>query len=90
MEVRVDKRSENYLELRLAGEDHTLGNLLAGALREVKGVSYASYYQPHPLNDEIVLKIMTDGTISPLEALNKALDAVRAMGEKFLEELKGL
>lgn len=90
MEVRVEKRTENYMQLRLVGEDHTLGNLLAGALRGVKGVTYSSYYQPHPLSDEVVLKVMTDGSISPTEALNRALDSLRELGFKFLEELKGL
>ncbi|ABP96002.1 MULTISPECIES: DNA-directed RNA polymerase subunit L [Metallosphaera] len=88
MEIAVEREEENYLELRIQGEDHTLGNLIAGRLRSVKGVILATYYLPHPLKDELVIKIKTDGTISPREALNRAIEDVKVLGESFLDELE--
>ncbi|AWR99850.1 DNA-directed RNA polymerase subunit L [Metallosphaera hakonensis] len=88
MEIAVEKSDENYLELRILGEDHTLGNLIAGRLRSVQGVTLATYYLPHPLKDEIILKIRTDGTISPRDALVRAIDEVKSLGESFLQDLE--
>ncbi|MEM0122251.1 MAG: RpoL/Rpb11 RNA polymerase subunit family protein, partial [Saccharolobus sp.] len=44
MEIKILKSENNYIELEVEGEDHTLGNLLAGILREINGVVFASYY----------------------------------------------
>ncbi|BCS91417.1 DNA-directed RNA polymerase subunit L [Metallosphaera sp. J1] len=88
MEIEVERQDENYLELRIQGEDHTLGNLIAGRLRSVKGVVLATYYLPHPLKDELILKIKTDGTISPKEALSRAIEEIDNLGKSFLDDLE--
>ncbi|MEM0173331.1 MAG: DNA-directed RNA polymerase subunit L [Sulfolobaceae archaeon] len=88
MQVRVIKSTINYLELEVEGEEHTLGNLISGILREIKGVKFASYYQPHPLIQKIVIKILTDGSISPKEALLKAINNAKEITKKYLEEIK--
>jgi len=88
LEIKVVKLSGDYLELEITGEDHTLGNLIAGSLRKVQGVKYASYYQPHPLIDAISIKLMTDGTIKPLDALLKAIEIAKGTSERFAEEIQ--
>ncbi|QKQ99456.1 DNA-directed RNA polymerase subunit L [Metallosphaera tengchongensis] len=88
MEIAVEKESQDYLELRIMGEDHTLGNLLANRLRQVKGVLLATYFLPHPLKDEIILRISTDGSISPKEAINKAIEDVISLGNSFIKDLE--
>jgi DNA-directed RNA polymerase, subunit L (EC 2.7.7.6) len=45
MQIKILKSSDTYAEIEIEGEEHTLGNLLAGSLRKVEGVIYASYYQ---------------------------------------------
>ena len=90
MEVKVLKSGENYIELEIQGEEHTLGNLLRGYLSRVPGVVYASYSKPHPLFDNIIIKIMTDGSISPKEALLKAIELAKADTSKFIDEVKNL
>ncbi|AAK40631.1 DNA-directed RNA polymerase subunit L [Saccharolobus solfataricus] len=90
MEIRILKSESNYLELEIEGEDHTLGNLIAGTLRRISGVSFASYYQPHPLSDKIIVKILTDGSITPKDALLKAIENIRGMTSHYIDEIKGL
>lgn len=78
------------MELQIDGEDHTIGNLLSSLLRTIDGVVYASYYQPHPLIQSIVIKVMTDGKIKPTEAIKKAIEKAEEYTNRFLEEIKRL
>jgi DNA-directed RNA polymerase II subunit RPB3 len=54
----------DFWQVTITGEDHTVGNLLQGMLyrrwvRDGGGreVSYVGYFQPHPLEDHIVVKL---------------------------------
>ncbi len=80
MEIKVNKKGEDYAEIIVEGEEHTLGNLIAHYLLKVKGVKFASYSMPHPLERKIVIRVMTDGSIKPVEAF-------KAAAEKALEDL---
>jgi len=90
LEVKVLKSGENYIEFEIQGEEHTLGNLIKGYLLKVQGVKFASYSKPHPLFDNIIVKVMTDGSISPKEAILKAIELAKADANKFIEEVKKL
>lgn len=90
MEVKIVKQDTNYLELEIEGEEHTLGNLIAGLLRNIKGVTYVSYNKPHPLVDVIYIKILTDGSITPKEALLKAIENGEELANRFINEVKNL
>lgn len=90
MEVKILKETDEYLEIQIDGEDHTIGNLLKGMLFLIPGVKFASYTQPHPLIESIVIKVMTDGTIKPREALKKAIELAESYANKFIEEVKSL
>ena len=55
---------DDFYMLTVRGEDHTIGNLLQGMLYKRwirdglgKEVSYIGYYQPHPLENHIVIKV---------------------------------
>lgn len=50
-------------------EDHTLGNLLSMRLHKYDYVSFSAYIIPHPLNASFDLRITTDGSVSPKEAI---------------------
>ncbi|MEM0130857.1 MAG: DNA-directed RNA polymerase subunit L [Saccharolobus sp.] len=90
MEIKILKSENNYIELEVEGEDHTLGNLLAGILREINGVVFASYYYPHPLFDRIIIKVLTDSSITPRDALLKATEIVKDLSSKYIDEVKGI
>jgi len=53
-------------------EDHTLGNLLRDRLLLMPSVLFSAYKTPHPLFAEFELRVQTDGSITPKNALMKA------------------
>lgn len=62
--VRPLANMDDFYEVVVQGEDHTLGNLVQGLLyrhwvREGASavVSFVGYHQPHPLEDHIVVKL---------------------------------
>ena len=64
--IAVSKNKESgYIEIRISGEDHTLGNLIASYLKKLfvtdrklgDHLTFATYRAPHPLKDEIVVVI---------------------------------
>lgn len=87
MNVRVINSKENYLELEVEGEEHTLGNLIVGELSRDPHVKQASYSIKHPLVDSLFIKIVTDGQETPREALLSAVKRSRSMVEKFRDEI---
>jgi DNA-directed RNA polymerase II subunit RPB11 len=50
-------------------EDHTLGNLLAQRLLKYDYVVFSAYKVPHPLFATFELRVSTDGTITPRDAI---------------------
>ena len=62
--VRSLANMEDFYEVAVRGEDHTLGNLVQGLLYRrwvrdggASDVSFVGYHQPHPLEGEIVFKV---------------------------------
>jgi len=88
VEIKVIKEEQNYLELQIDGEEHTIGNLLKGMLLKVPGVKFAAYSLPHPLITSITIKILTDGSISAREALIKAIELAENYANLFIDEVK--
>ncbi len=88
--VRVLERSDNKAVYEVEGEDHTLGNLLEKLLLSDDRVSFASYENPHPLENKIVITIVTKGE-PPDKLLKEALERVIEMTRGFREDyLKAL
>jgi DNA-directed RNA polymerase II subunit RPB11 len=50
-------------------EDHTLGNLLSQRLLKYDYIVFAAYKVPHPLFATFELRVSTDGTITPKDAV---------------------
>ncbi|KAM7196435.1 DNA-directed RNA polymerase, RBP11-like dimerization domain containing protein [Rhypophila sp. PSN 637] len=59
----------NCSDFLLKKEDHTLGNLLSEYLKRADKVLFAAYKVAHPNVAEVLLRVQTDGTITPREAL---------------------
>ncbi|PNS17880.1 DNA-directed RNA polymerase II subunit RPB11 [Sphaceloma murrayae] len=53
-------------------EDHTLANLLRARLLKSPNVQFAAYKIPHPLFATFELRVQTDGSISPKDAVVQA------------------
>jgi DNA-directed RNA polymerase subunit L len=75
--------------IHVPGNDHTLGNFLQSTLynmyvRGKKGLSYVGYYQPHPNERAVVLKIRADPPIKAIDFLkSKQADIL-----KYLNDIK--
>nr|CDJ97013.1 DNA-directed RNA polymerase domain containing protein [Haemonchus contortus] len=75
------------LTLLLREEDHTIGNALKHILCRMKDVTFAGYNVPHPLEDQILLRVQTKkgvvaGTVL-LEALAYLETVFACIREKF-------
>ena len=53
-------------------EDHTLGNLISCRLRKYRSTLFSGYMIPHPLVPNFELRVQTDGTLSPKDAVLQA------------------
>ena len=64
VDISAYPNTDDFYQVVIRGEDHTVGNLLQGLLyrrwvRDGAGaeVPYIGYHQPHPLEDHVVVKI---------------------------------
>ncbi|HDI46311.1 MAG TPA: DNA-directed RNA polymerase subunit L [Candidatus Methanomethylia archaeon] len=85
MKVLKRVEEENYLEVEIKGEDHTVGNLLRTLLLEDPSVRYAGYRVDHPLVGNLVVAVRTDGSKSPVQAIVEALERAEARVKEFKE-----
>ena len=81
----ADSRIIGY-DFRIPGHDHTLGNLLQTWLVEnnIEGaanykITYAGYSVPHPLRDEIILRIGTETEKNAKQAFAEAAKGCASM-----------
>ncbi|KAF2740487.1 RBP11-like subunits of RNA polymerase [Polyplosphaeria fusca] len=72
-EKKVDSKDEtrvpNTTVFTFNKEDHTLGNLISQRLHKYPYVTFSAYKVPHPLFAKFELRISTDGSVSPQDAL---------------------
>lgn len=62
-------------------EDHTLGNLLAQRLLTYDYVVFSAYKIPHPLFATFELRVQTDGTVTPKDAIIRCCrDVINDLG----------
>lgn len=52
-----------------------------------KDVIFAAYRKPHPFEHKIMIRIQTNGKISPNEALNRAMDELIYQCSTLSEQL---
>lgn len=53
-----------------------MGNMLCRAMQKHPKVLFAGYRVPHPLEHHFVLKVQTDSTLSPLDALQQTVNGL--------------
>jgi len=70
---KFDPSIPNFGLFRIIKEDHTIGNIIHNKLLDLKGVIFCAYKKPHPLEQFIILKIVTDENLTPLQALDSSL-----------------
>ncbi|GAA5898753.1 hypothetical protein JCM8208_005387 [Rhodotorula glutinis] len=74
--VDEDTKIPNAATLTINKEDHTLANMLRSQLLLLPCIIFAGYKVPHPLESRVVLKVQTDGTKTPVIAVQEALSAL--------------
>jgi len=72
IEVTEDTKLPNAATIKVLKQDHTLANLLRAQLLANPHVLFAGYKLPHPLQPFFLIKLQTDGTITPVAALDAA------------------
>lgn len=88
MKVKILSEATNRLEIEIADEDHTLGNLLRSKLLKDKKVKHAGYQIVHPLTGGIKLLIQTEGSATPRDALLRALTEIEEETKEFQQKFK--
>jgi len=92
LQIKILKDTSQELKLEIAGEGHTLCNLLEKTLLEDETVEIAGYDIPHPLTSNTILYIRTKEGRDPKEALKEALERIaetgRSLREAFEEALE--
>eukprot|EP00771_Trimastix_marina_P000624 gnl/Trimastix_PCT/1645.p1 GENE.gnl/Trimastix_PCT/1645~~gnl/Trimastix_PCT/1645.p1 ORF type:complete len:127 (+),score=15.55 gnl/Trimastix_PCT/1645:92-472(+) len=61
--MEKDTKVQNAATFRVQLEDHTLGNIIRMQLLRDPHVLFAGYQIPHPLENVLVVRIQTDGTM---------------------------
>ncbi|EGD96995.1 DNA-directed RNA polymerase II subunit [Trichophyton mentagrophytes] len=81
VEVEIDTRVPSTAIFTFNKEDHTLGNLIRSRLLQNQHVLFSGYRIPHPLVHKVLLRVQTDGQITPKEAVLAAChDLVKDLG----------
>ncbi|KAF2141826.1 uncharacterized protein K452DRAFT_228331 [Aplosporella prunicola CBS 121167] len=83
---KLDTRVPNTAIFTFNKEDHTIGNLLSKRLHKYPTVKFAGYQIPHPLFATFDLRVSTDGSVSPKEAIVQACRDVVQDLEVFSRE----
>ncbi|BEP18115.1 hypothetical protein PYJP_14670 [Pyrofollis japonicus] len=86
--IRILKKEKDSIEVELAGEDHTIANLIAKYAIHKKGVVYSSYIISHPLIGNPVIVLTTDGSRDPLDVLEEVLSDIIKDVNEFRQRLE--
>ncbi|KAK2079525.1 hypothetical protein QBZ16_001919 [Prototheca wickerhamii] len=72
-------------------EGHTIGNLISTHLHKDPQILFTGYKVPHPLEYQMLIKVQTDGRVTPIAAtqntVTKLSDTVRQIREQFVSEV---
>ncbi|KAK7034553.1 DNA-directed RNA polymerase II core subunit [Paramarasmius palmivorus] len=72
VEITEDTKIPNAATIKIVKQDHTLANMLRAQLLTMPQILFAGYKVPHPLHPYFIIKIQTDGSITPEAILEQA------------------
>jgi len=79
LDTQEDTKIPNAATFKIVKQDHTMANMIRAQLLRVPAVIFSGYKVPHPLEPYFVLKVQTDGSITPQKALEEACQALIAL-----------
>ncbi|THH29745.1 hypothetical protein EUX98_g4428 [Antrodiella citrinella] len=90
VEVVEDTKIPNAATIKVVKQDHTLANLIRAQLLTMPEILFAGYKVPHPLQPYFLIKIQTDGSITPTaileQACTKLIGTMVTLENKFKRE----
>lgn len=72
--IITDSKMINTATFIIEKEDHTLGNMLCRKLQKDPNVQFAGYRVPHPLEHKFELKVQSDRSTTPIEAIQSSIN----------------
>lgn len=87
MELTILNKTDNEINIKVAGETHTLLNMLKTVLLNNKHVEIATYDIKHPTISEPVLFVRTDGA-DPIDVIKKASKEMAKECDDFIKLFK--
>ena len=88
MKVKVLKITANELKIEVAGEGHSLLNMLQKTLLEDNSIEMAGYHVPHPLFDRGILYVHTKEQQKPEDVIKEATKKVLGLSKEFQKSFK--
>ncbi|EGG08899.1 uncharacterized protein MELLADRAFT_34668 [Melampsora larici-populina 98AG31] len=86
--IDEDTKIPNACTVTINKEDHTLGNMLRAQLLQMEYVIFAGYKVPHPLEPRFIIKVQTDGTHTPIQAIQEAVKSLILSLDKMRNSLQ--
>jgi len=74
--IDEDTKVPNACTVTVNKEDHTLANMLRSQLLQSPYVIFAGYKVPHPLEPRFIIKVQTDGSHTPIQAIQEAVKSL--------------
>ncbi len=87
MELTILNKTKNEINIKVAGETHTLLGMLKTALLNNKHVEIATYDVKYPTISEPVLFVRTDGA-DPVDVIKKACKDIVKECDEFVKAFK--
>ncbi|EIN08447.1 RBP11-like subunits of RNA polymerase [Punctularia strigosozonata HHB-11173 SS5] len=72
VEVIEDTKIPNAATIKIVKQDHTLANMIRAELLASPQVLFAGYKVPHPLQPYFLIKLQTDGSVTPTAIMESA------------------
>ncbi len=88
MKIELRKLTSKELVIKLIGEDHTLGNLIAKEALKHPHIKLAAYAIEHPLEGSPVVRLVTDGEAEALDVFKEVVLSLKAGASALLEALE--
>jgi len=90
VEIIEDTKIPNAATIKVLKQDHTLGGMIRAQLLAMPQVLFAGYKVPHPLHPYFLVKVQTDGTVTPAavveQACTKLIGTLSSLEAKFKRE----
>jgi len=82
MNLKIIEKTDDEIRIELAGESHTLLNVLKSSLLEDPNTEVATYDIKHPTISEPILFVKTNGA-DPVVAVKEASERIIEVYEEF-------